>query len=92
MKVLLSPIISEKGSGNSTEEVKQYAFKVLPGATKREIAASVEKMFQVQVENVRVLNVKGKRKRTARGMGTRKNWRKAYVRLRKGYEIDMGSA
>lgn len=92
MNILLSPVISEKSAGGS-ENNRQYAFRVLAGANKREIGLAVEKMFSVSVENVRVLNVKGKRKRLgSKGLGKRKAWRKAYVRLKEGHEIEIGSA
>jgi len=90
MKILLSPLISEKGSSEAAT-ARQYIFKVLPDADRREIARAVEKMFDVQVENVRVLNVKGKRKRVGAMAGKRKDWRKAYVRLKKGYDIEIAS-
>jgi len=89
MKILLSPLISEKGTSED-EAARQYIFKVLPDASKREVGRAVEKMFDVQVANVRVLNVKGKRKRVGAMAGKRKDWRKAYVRLKKGYDIEIG--
>jgi large subunit ribosomal protein L23 len=88
MKILLSPLISEKGTSEN-EAARHYIFKVLPDARKREIGRAVEKMFEVQVESVRVLNVKGKRKRVGTMAGRRKNWRKAYVRLKQGYDIEI---
>jgi large subunit ribosomal protein L23 len=92
MSILLSPVISEK-SASGSDTSRQYAFKVLPDADKQEIGLAIEKMFDVRVEGVRVLNVKGKRKRFgSKGLGKRKDWRKAYVRLKAGYEIELGSA
>ena len=67
----------------------QFAFKVTGDATKTEIKAAVEKLFEVKVEGVRTLNVKGKTKRTRYGMGKRSDWKKAYVRLQEGQEIDL---
>ena len=88
MKVLLSPVISEKAA--MAEVNAQYAFRVVPDATKREIGRAVELMFDVKVDRVQVLNVKGKTKRFGRRMGKRPNWRKAYVRLQSGHKIDFG--
>lgn len=90
-KVLLSPVLSEKAA-RGAELSSQYAFRVAPDATKREIAYAVEAMFDVSVEQVQVLNIKGKAKRFGRQYGRRKDWRKAYVRLKAGQEIDFGGA
>jgi large subunit ribosomal protein L23 len=90
-KIILSNIVSEK-SAIGTESIRQYVFKVLPDANKLEISLAVEKMFNVQVQCVRVLNVKGKIKKVGAKIGRRKNWRKAYVRLKEGHEINFGSA
>jgi len=89
MKVLLSPIVSEKAAV-AAETSGQYAFRVAPDATKREIGRAVEAMFDVKVDRVQVLNVKGKNKRFGRRLGKRNDWRKAYVRLMPGNEIDFG--
>ncbi len=89
-KVILAPVISEK-STMAAETSNQVAFKVLRDADKPEIRAAVEKMFGVKVENVRVLNVKGKTKRTRFGVGRRNDWKKAYVRLAAGQEIDFAT-
>ncbi len=88
-KVLLSPVMSEKAV-RGAEIGGQYVFRVIPDATKAEIASAVEKMFDVSVERVQVLNVKGKVKRFGRRFGQRKDWRKAYVRLKAGQDIDFG--
>jgi large subunit ribosomal protein L23 len=88
MKVLLNPVISEKAA--LAEVSAQYAFRVAKDATKREIGRAVELMFNVKVDRVQVLNVKGKSKRFGRIAGKRPGWRKAYVRLQPGYNIDFG--
>jgi large subunit ribosomal protein L23 len=88
MKVLLGPLISEKTT--RAGEFGQYAFRVVPDADKREIGRAVELMFQVEVAGVQVVNVKGKIKRMGKRMGKRKDWRKAYVRLAPGHNIDFG--
>jgi large subunit ribosomal protein L23 len=89
MKVLLGPVVSEKAS-IAAEFNRQYAFRVLPDATKREIGRAVESLFSVEVDQVQVVNVKGKRKRFGQRAGKRKDWRKAYVRLKPGHDIDFG--
>jgi len=89
-KVVLGPVVSEK-TAIVAEESNQVVFKVLSDANKAEIKAAVEKLFSVNVEGVRVLNVKGKTKRTRFGMGRRSDWKKAYVRLAEGQEIDFAT-
>jgi len=90
-KVLLGPHISEK-STLAGEASNSYTFKVVPDATKPEIKAAVEQIFEVRVESVNTLNVKGKVKRTMRGTSRRKNWKKAIVRLAEGQTIDFAPA
>lgn len=82
------PHISEKAAV-TVEKSNQYVFRVRGEATKPEIKAAVESVFDVQVEKVQVLNVKGKTKRSRHGMGRRSDWKKAYVRLAAGQEIDF---
>jgi large subunit ribosomal protein L23 len=89
MKVLLGPVISEKTT-MATETAGQYAFRVVGDATKREIGRAVELLFEVEVAGVQVVNVKGKQKRFAKMLGRRQDWRKAYVRLKPGHNIDFG--
>lgn len=90
-KVLLGPVVSEK-SAAAGDTGNQVVFKVLPSATKLEIKAAVQELFDVKVEAVRVLNVKGKTKRTRYGVGKRSDWKKAYVRLEQGQDIDFAVA
>ena len=71
-------------------ETQQYAFRVATDATKREIGRAVETLFEVEVDRVQVVNVKGKKKRFGQRSGTRQDWRKAYVRLKEGHSIDFG--
>jgi large subunit ribosomal protein L23 len=87
-KVILGPHISEKATVVADKD-GQFVFRVAPDATKPEIKAAVEHLFEVKVRNVQVLNIKGKTKRTARGMGKRNDVRKAYVRLADGHDIDF---
>jgi large subunit ribosomal protein L23 len=88
LKILLAPLISEK-SVNAADTGNQFAFKVANDATKPEIKAAVEMLFEVNVEKVQVLNVKGKAKRFGQRMGKRPNWKKAYVRLAAGQDINF---
>jgi large subunit ribosomal protein L23 len=88
MKILLSPIVSEK-STQMGDQNNQVAFRVLQDATKPEIKAAVELMFKVQVDTVRVLNQKGKAKRYGKTSGRRRDTRKAYVSLAQGQEINF---
>jgi large subunit ribosomal protein L23 len=88
MTVLLSPVVSEKSS-IVADSNRQYTFRVATDASKGEIARAVEKMFDVKVERVQVVNVKGKKKRFGAIQGRRSDWRKAYVRLKPGSEIDF---
>lgn len=87
--VILGPHVSEKTTMIG-EQANQYAFKVATNATKAEIKQAVETIFKVVVSDLQVLNVKGKTKRTAKGkIRRRSNWKKAYVRLEAGHEIDF---
>ena len=88
MTLLLAPIVSEKGT-YVADKHEQVIFRVAPDATKPEIKAAVELMFKVQVDSVQVLVVKGKEKRFGRFMGRRSNWKKAYVCLKPGQEINF---
>lgn len=88
MKILVSPIISEK-STRVAEKYRQIVFKVLPDATKSEIKQAVELMFEVKVIGVQVANVQGKTKRFGSRLGRRKNFKKAYVALTEGHDIDF---
>ncbi|RLW66166.1 MAG: 50S ribosomal protein L23 [gamma proteobacterium symbiont of Stewartia floridana] len=90
MNVLLSPLVSEKSS-IVADQNDQYTFRVTKDATKREIAKAVEKLFEVEVERVQVVNVKGKQKRFGAINGKRSDWKKAYVRLKAGSEIDFAA-
>lgn len=89
MQVLVSPVVSEKSS-IAADAARQFAFRVAPDATKPEIRKAVELMFDVKVEQVRVVNTKGKAKRFGQMMGRRSDVRKAYVKLAEGQDIDFG--
>jgi len=88
MKVLVGPHVSEKGT-MLADKHNQVIFKVIPDATKLEVKKAVENLFKVEVDNVQVVNVRGKMKRTGQNWGKRKNWKKAYVSLKKGQDIDF---
>ena len=87
-QVLRRPIVSEK-STNAAESGQQVVFEVLTDATKNEIKTAVEGLFDVSVEGVQVINVRGKVKRFGKTPGKRTNWKKAYVRLAEGDDIDF---
>ncbi|MDR1890184.1 MAG: 50S ribosomal protein L23 [Zoogloeaceae bacterium] len=88
MQVLLAPQISEKAT-YVAEKRDQVVFRVAADATKPEIKAAVELLFKVEVESVQVLNVKGKVKRFRQSFGRRKGWKKAFVSLKPGQEINF---
>ena len=92
LKVLLGPHITEKAATAADGGASQIVFKVTVDATKREVKSAVESLFDVEVTDVRVVNVKGKTKRTRYGMGKRNDWKKAYVRLAQGQDIDFVAA
>jgi large subunit ribosomal protein L23 len=88
MNVLLGPHVSEKGT-RLAEDRHQVVFKVRRDAHKDEIRRAVEMLFDVKVSAVNVLNQRGKRKRFAAGRGQRSDWKKAYVQLAPGYDINF---
>ncbi len=88
MQVLLAPQISEKAT-YVADKNEQVIFRVASDATKPEVKAAVELLFKVSVESVQIANVKGKQKRVGRHMGSRKGWKKAYVCLKPGQEINF---
>jgi large subunit ribosomal protein L23 len=88
MQVLVAPIISEKAT-LVADKTNAVTFKVLQDATKPEIKAAVELMFNVKVKGVSVANIKGKAKRTGRSVGRRDHVRKAYVSLQPGQELNF---
>jgi len=85
--ILLQPYVNEKTMTMMGEG--QIAFKVRSDATKPEIKAAVEMMLDKKVDAVRVINVRGKSKRFGQTMGKRKNWKKAYVKLAEGQDLDF---
>ena len=89
MSILLEPKVTEKSSMIG-ELNNQYVFKVSKSATKPEIKKAIELMFDgAEVESVQVTNVKGKRKIFKGSLGQRANWKKAYIKLKPGFDIDF---
>ncbi|MRX28710.1 50S ribosomal protein L23 [Kangiella sp. HZ709] len=88
LKVLKAPHVSEKAT-ILAETDNQFVFKVAVDATKREIKKAVETLFEVEVDSIRTLNVKGKTKRFGMVQGKRADWKKAYVSLKPGQDLDF---
>ena len=86
--VIRAPRVSEK-TARLQEISNHYVFEVATTATKADIKVAVEKLFDVKVEAVNVVNVKGKNKAFKFRMGRRPDWRKAYVKLAEGQSIDV---
>jgi large subunit ribosomal protein L23 len=90
MNVVLAPVVSEK-STFVADKNRQYVFRVADHATKPEIKAAIELMFKTKVDGVTVLNVRGKERRFGRVIGRKRSWKKAYVRLAEGQEINFAA-
>lgn len=90
LKVLVAPLFTEKSFRLGSGAHQQVAFEVLASASKAEIKAAVESMFDVKVDAVKTVNVKGSARRFGKTMGRTKDWKKAYVRLAEGARIDFG--
>lgn len=88
MQVILAPQISEKAT-MVADKYQQVIFRVVGNATKPEVKAAVELLFKVEVSGVQMANVKGKEKRSGRMVGRRKDWKKAYVALKPGQELNF---
>ena len=88
--ILLAPVVSEKGT-YIADKHEQVIFRVAQDATKPEVKAAVETMFKVEVESVQIANVGGKTTRFGRFTGRRRNWKKAYVCLKPGQEINFAA-
>jgi large subunit ribosomal protein L23 len=90
MQVLIAPQVSEKSTFVG-EKNNQFIFRVQQGASKPEIKAAIELMFKVEVASVQTANVKGKEKRFGRFVGRRRNWKKAFISLKPGQEINFAA-
>jgi len=82
-RIIRRPLVTEK-STILREEGNVIAFEVDPHANKIEVKRAVEELFKVKVEEVRIFNVHGKNRRVGRWLGKKRDWRKAYVRLKAG--------
>lgn len=91
MDVIVAPIVSEKSTLNA-EQSKTLAFQVKKTASKDQVKRAIELLFKVEVDTVRTLNVQGKSKRFGRSIGRRSDWKKAYVKLKPGFDIDLSVA
>lgn len=91
LQVLLAPHISEKTTA-AADASNQHTFRVTTDATKTEVKQAVEKLFNVKVSKVQVVNVKGKSKRFGQRLGKRSDWRKAIVALEAGQDIELAGA
>jgi len=88
-KVVLGPLVTDKAY-KASEKANYAVFRVLPSATKDQIRQAVESLFEVKVEAVNTANIKGKRRRVGRNTeGRTKNWKKAYIKLAEGSEINL---
>jgi len=87
-EIIRRPLVTEKGT-QLRELQGQYLFEVDHRANKYQIKGAVEKLFNVHVEDVKTLNIRGKIKRVGRGIGKKSNWKKAYITLREGEKIEF---
>lgn len=85
-RVIRRPIITEKGL-RAKDEFRTLSFEVIADATKAEVKEAVEKFFQVKVDSVRTANFDGKQKRRGKNVGFRRDWKKAFVRLKAGEKM-----
>jgi large subunit ribosomal protein L23 len=88
LKIIVAPHMSEKAA-LASEKRSTYVFKIATCATKPEVKEAIEQLFKTQVESVRIVNVKTKPKRFGNIMGRSKAWKKAYVTLQAGQQIDF---
>lgn len=87
-QIVIRPIVTEK-STLLRENSNKYAFRVIPTATKRQIAQAIEELFEVTVTDVRTMRMQGKKKRLGRSLGRRPSWKKAIVTLAEGDTVDF---
>ncbi len=85
-KIILKPIITEK-STMLKEMNREICFEVDPKANKSEIKKAAEQLFKVKVERVRIMNKRGKKRRVGRNEGRKKDWKKAYLKLKEGEKM-----
>jgi len=89
--IILAPHVSEK-TALASEMEGRHTFRVVNDASKLEVRKAVEKLFEVNVKSVQILNVRGKTKRFGQAEGKRSDWKKAIVRLAEGQDIDFMGA
>jgi large subunit ribosomal protein L23 len=87
-RIIVAPVITEKSSAAYGAR-KEYAFRVLPEATKPQIKGAIETLFKVTVTDVRTLVVRAKRRSQGRTVGRRPSWKKAFVTLKEGDAIEV---
>jgi large subunit ribosomal protein L23 len=87
--ILIRPLFTEKSSSDDMREANTYVFQVGLDANKPQIKKAVEQYFNVEVDAVRTLVVRGKSKRFGRRVGKRSNWKKAYIKLADGHQLDL---
>ena len=85
---LRKPVITEK-SYQATGEANQYTFRIAPDATKVQVKAAIEAIFEVKVEKVQVVNMPSKEKRRGAHTGTRSGYRKAIIRLAEDQSLEV---
>ena len=88
LRAVLAPQVTEKAT-MIADKHNQVAFKVTKDATKKEVKEAIELMFKVEVTAVNILNVNGKTKRAGKLMGKRNDWKKAYISIKTGQEINF---
>ena len=89
-QVLVGPHVSEKAA-IVADQSNQYVFKVAKTASKKDIKDAVQALFEVKVDKVQTVNVKGKQKNFSRRAGKRSDWKKAYIRLAEGHSLDASA-
>ncbi|MGI6394035.1 MAG: 50S ribosomal protein L23 [bacterium] len=87
--IIRRPLLTEKSALLSKDQKQSYAFEVKLNSTKKEVKEAVEKVFNVKVDSVNTVIVAGKAKRVGRIFGRRSTWKKAYVTLKEGHEINL---
>lgn len=87
--IISRPLLTEKSTAANDADKQVYLFEVALNSKKQEIKEAVESIFEVKVDSVNTVVVRGKVKRVGRIMGKRNNWKKAYVTLKEGYSINL---
>lgn len=87
--IIKRPLLTEKSSALSNAQKQSYLFEVRLDSTKEEVKEAIEKVFNVEVASVNTVVVSGKVKRVGRGLGKRSTWKKAYVTLKDGHQINL---